>query len=166
MGQRVRPARDTHIKHFSPPATKLAAAKEIGNMQSSENQHVHTSDDPPGLREWPELEPVRPSRQPPADILIEFDSPEVKSVMFTALNDDEAGFLEWIGADIDLSTWDGKTLRVRNGDDADYVYQTCLLNGLLVEFDDGTTMQLSPKAMAEVEGLITCIERLQADRRA
>jgi hypothetical protein len=56
-----------------------------------------------------------------ADVLIEFDTPNAGSVTFTALNEDEAGFLEWLGKDAEGSSWFGHERCVQDLSEADYV---------------------------------------------
>jgi len=77
-----------------------------------------------------------------ADILIDDVPP--RYVTFWALKSDEVGFLRWLAKGampvIEAVHVDELSVSVRNHD-ADYIYQQLLLNGLVIEFPDGTQIQ-------------------------
>jgi hypothetical protein len=102
----------------------------------------------------------------PADVLYLRNVPELGFVTFTALTDDTAGFLDWLAAAGIEGTWDGLSMSVPSeyddGSEADYIYQTCLMNGLVIEFGDGDRIH-SPGAVAAMEEIVKAVEGLQCD---
>ena len=85
------------------------------------------------------------------DILIDVDQPSIGSVTFTALDNREIEFLRWMAEGV--GAWNGGSLSLPM-DYADSVYQTCLMNGLVLGFNSGETVQLSLEALYNVDELL------------
>ena len=104
-----------------------------------------------------------------ADISIEFDTPSIGLVTFTALNESEVEFLRWMAEDLVGGMWDGRSLTLAL-EASDTVFQTGLMNGLGFSFQTGETIQLPPDALYDVDKLVaqvdvmTQLKRLDSER--
>jgi hypothetical protein len=73
------------------------------------------------------------------------------------LNEREVEFLRWMAEDLVGGRWDGRSLTLLL-DEADTVYQTGLINGLVFIFETGETMQLPPDTLYELDELVAQID--------
>jgi hypothetical protein len=100
--------------------------------------------------------PKKPTSR--SDILLTFDAPSIGFVTFTGLTEHGTELLRWM-VDDELVDGDraGASLSMPLSD-ADTVYQTALMNGLCIVFEDGTTMRLPADALADLEDMIAQID--------